>query len=103
MIRKNSLICDLKTRRQTVGWSIKELSDRCGIDEAFLSDWEKMFPAAPVSVPWISTTVIARACSRYCALSRCRRIGPEWWRRCRNGKVKNKVKCSASHCRSVFA
>jgi len=38
--RKNSLICDLKTRRQTVGWSIKELSDRCGIDEAFLSDWE---------------------------------------------------------------
>ncbi len=40
MTRKNSLICDLKTRRQTVGWSIKELSDRCGIDEAFLSDWE---------------------------------------------------------------
>ena len=38
--RKNSLICDLKTRRQTVGWSIKELSDRCGIYEAFLSDWE---------------------------------------------------------------
>jgi transcriptional regulator with XRE-family HTH domain len=40
MTRKNSLIGDLKTRRQTLGWSIKELSDRCGIDQTFLSDWE---------------------------------------------------------------
>jgi transcriptional regulator with XRE-family HTH domain len=40
MIRKNSLIGDLKSRRQARGWSVKELSDRCGIDETFLSDWE---------------------------------------------------------------
>ncbi len=40
MTRKNSLICDLKTRRQTRGWSVKELGDRCGIDETFLNDWE---------------------------------------------------------------
>jgi transcriptional regulator with XRE-family HTH domain len=40
MTRKNSLICDLKTRRQARGWSVKELGDHCGIDETFLSDWE---------------------------------------------------------------
>ncbi len=33
------LIRDLEIRRNTLGWSIKELSDRCGIDENFLSDW----------------------------------------------------------------
>jgi transcriptional regulator with XRE-family HTH domain len=40
MTRKHSLICDLKTRRQTRGWSVKELGDHCGIDETFLNDWE---------------------------------------------------------------
>jgi transcriptional regulator with XRE-family HTH domain len=40
MARNSSLISDLETRRRTLGWSIKELSDRCGIDETFLSDWE---------------------------------------------------------------
>jgi len=40
MTRNSSLISDLETRRRTLGWSIKELGDRCGIDEAFLSDWE---------------------------------------------------------------
>ena len=36
----SSLIRDLEIRRHTLGWSIKELGDRCGIDENFLSDWE---------------------------------------------------------------
>jgi transcriptional regulator with XRE-family HTH domain len=35
-----SLIRDLEIRRHTLGWSIKELGDRCGIDENFLSEWE---------------------------------------------------------------
>jgi len=40
MTRNSSLISDLETRRRTLGWSMKELGDRCGIDETFLSDWE---------------------------------------------------------------
>jgi transcriptional regulator with XRE-family HTH domain len=40
MARNGSLISDLETRRRTLGWSTKELSDRCGIDATFLSDWE---------------------------------------------------------------
>jgi len=40
MTRNSSLISDLETRRRTLGWSIKELGARCGIDETFLSDWE---------------------------------------------------------------
>ncbi len=35
-----SLIRDLEIRRHTLGWSIKELGDRCGIDEKLLGDWE---------------------------------------------------------------
>src|SRR5260221_2761225 len=41
MARNSSLISELETRRQTLGLSTKELGDRCGIDEAFLSDWER--------------------------------------------------------------
>jgi len=40
MTRNTSLICGLRTRRETLGWSHKELGGRCGIDETFLSDWE---------------------------------------------------------------
>jgi len=40
MTRSSSLISDLETRRRTLGWSTKELSDRCGIDATFLNDWE---------------------------------------------------------------
>jgi transcriptional regulator with XRE-family HTH domain len=36
-----SLIGNLASRRHTFGWSIKELADRCGIDENFLSEWER--------------------------------------------------------------
>ncbi len=35
-----SPISDLEIRRHTLGWSIKELGDRCGIDETILSEWE---------------------------------------------------------------
>ncbi len=41
MARKSSLISDLEARRHTLGWSTKELGERCGIDETFLSDWER--------------------------------------------------------------
>ena len=40
MARNTSLISNLENRRQTLGLSLKELGDRCGIDEAFLGDWE---------------------------------------------------------------
>jgi transcriptional regulator with XRE-family HTH domain len=41
MARNSLLISELETRRKTLGWSTRELGDRCGIDEAFLSDWEQ--------------------------------------------------------------
>jgi transcriptional regulator with XRE-family HTH domain len=34
------LIDDLKARRQMLGWSVKDVSDRCGIDEMSLIEWE---------------------------------------------------------------
>jgi transcriptional regulator with XRE-family HTH domain len=41
MARNGLLIAELETRRKTLGWSTRELGDRCGIDEAFLDDWER--------------------------------------------------------------
>lgn len=41
MIRKPLLISELKARRQALGWSLSELSDRCAIDEQILHDWER--------------------------------------------------------------
>ena len=41
MARNSSLMSELEARRNTLGWSTRELGDRCGIDEAFLSDWER--------------------------------------------------------------
>jgi transcriptional regulator with XRE-family HTH domain len=35
------LIGNLAMRRDALGWSIKELSDRCGIDQNFLGEWER--------------------------------------------------------------
>ena len=40
MACNSSLISDLEARRQTLGWTIKELGVRCGIDDTFLGDWE---------------------------------------------------------------
>ena len=40
MARNSLLISELETRRKTLGWSTNELGARCGIDEAFLNDWE---------------------------------------------------------------
>src|SRR5215203_4490373 len=37
---KAPLISDLKVRRQALGWSVKDLGERCGIEEKLLSDWE---------------------------------------------------------------
>lgn len=37
---KAPLISELKARRQTLGWSVKDLGERCGIDEKLLGDWE---------------------------------------------------------------
>lgn len=40
MTRNALLIGELKTRRQTLGWSLQEVSERCAIDELFLREWE---------------------------------------------------------------
>jgi transcriptional regulator with XRE-family HTH domain len=40
MTCNTSLICGLKTRRETLGWSLSKLSRCSGIDETFLGDWE---------------------------------------------------------------
>jgi transcriptional regulator with XRE-family HTH domain len=40
MTDKDPLITDLKTRREAFGWTVSDLSERCGIDEKFLRDWE---------------------------------------------------------------
>ena len=37
---KAPLTNELKARRQSIGWSVKELGERCGIDEKLLGDWE---------------------------------------------------------------
>jgi len=38
--RETPLINDLKKSRQALGWSVKDVADRCGIDETSLSEWE---------------------------------------------------------------
>lgn len=38
---KAPLINELKARRQAFGWSMKELAERCNIDERLLSAWEE--------------------------------------------------------------
>jgi DNA-binding winged helix-turn-helix (wHTH) protein len=41
MITRNApLTGELKTRRHMLGWTLKELGERCAIDEGFLRDWE---------------------------------------------------------------
>ncbi len=40
MTHKAPLISDLKSRRQSLGWSTTQVSERCGIDEQHLADWE---------------------------------------------------------------
>lgn len=40
MTCKARLIDEFKTRRQALGFSLKEIADRCGIDERFLDEWE---------------------------------------------------------------
>src|SRR6266852_6229273 len=32
---------DLRARRQKLGWSVKDVSGRCGVDEEVLSEWER--------------------------------------------------------------
>jgi transcriptional regulator with XRE-family HTH domain len=40
MTRNSSLISELEARRNTLGWSLRELSEHCGIEETFVRDWE---------------------------------------------------------------
>jgi len=40
MDHEATLIDDLKARRQSLGWTVKEVGERCGIDEKSLGEWE---------------------------------------------------------------
>jgi transcriptional regulator with XRE-family HTH domain len=41
MITRNApLTGELKARRHALGWTLKEVGERCAIDEGFLRDWE---------------------------------------------------------------
>jgi len=40
MAQKDPLISQLKSRREALGWSLEDVSDRCAIDQKLLSDWE---------------------------------------------------------------
>ena len=41
MTNKDPLIGDLRARRQALGWSLQDVSERCGVDEKFLCEWER--------------------------------------------------------------
>jgi transcriptional regulator with XRE-family HTH domain len=38
---KDMLIGHLKARREALGWSVKEVGDRAGLDEAVIAQWER--------------------------------------------------------------
>ena len=40
MTNNDPLIGDLKARRHALGWSLQDVSERCGVDAKFLCDWE---------------------------------------------------------------
>ena len=48
------LLDEFKARRQALGWSIRELGDRCGIDERLLTEWEHGVgaPRLDAAVKW---------------------------------------------------
>jgi len=48
------LLNEFKARRQALGWSIRELGDRCGIDERLLTEWEHGVgaPRLDAAVKW---------------------------------------------------
>jgi len=41
MLRDARPTDDLRARRRKLGWSVKDVSGRCGIDEEVLSEWER--------------------------------------------------------------
>jgi transcriptional regulator with XRE-family HTH domain len=57
MVHEAPLIDDLKTRRQSLGWSVKEVGERCGIDEKSLSEWERgvASPRLDAALLWAAT------------------------------------------------
>ncbi len=62
MTCKAPLIGQIKARRQTLGWSVKDVADRCGIGEKMLSEWERGAGHPPLDalLKWISTLGLER-------------------------------------------
>ena len=48
MTRKAPLISDLKSRRQALGLSHEDVSDRCGVDAKLLNNWEHGIGSPPL-------------------------------------------------------
>ncbi len=83
MARNTTLICDLKTRRQTLGWSIDELGDRCGIDETSLSDWEQGLGSPRIDAVQHWATALGLTLELVSAQSDCRHgLLVDWDKRC---------------------
>ena len=38
---KDKLIGDLRAHREALGWSVKEVEDRTGLDETVIAQWER--------------------------------------------------------------
>lgn len=80
---KAPLISDLKVRRQALGWSVKDLSERCGIDEKLLSDWEHGLasPRLDAVETWASALGVRLGLAAAQADAR-RGVRIDWTKRC---------------------
>jgi transcriptional regulator with XRE-family HTH domain len=83
MARNSLLISELETRREALGWSTKELGDRCGIDEAFLKDWERGLGSPRFDELQHWATALGLALELVPAESECRhRLLVDWDKHC---------------------
>jgi len=53
---KDKLIGDLRARREALGWSVKEVEDRTGLDETVIAQWERgdVSPRLDAAANWAS-------------------------------------------------
>src|SRR5829696_1452713 len=83
MNMKAPLISDLKVRRQALGWSVKDLGERCGIEEKLLSDWEHGLasPRLDAVESWASALGVRLGLAAAQADAR-RGVRIDWTKRC---------------------
>lgn len=80
---KAPLINDLKARREMFGWSLKEVGERCGIDEILLNDWERGIGSPQLDA--VETWALAFGLKLGFATAQqdaCRGVRIDWDKRC---------------------